>query len=110
MKFAQNNHPTRLCGPTRLFCPTHLFGTWEYPSTQMTIIFAQNDSILKSVISVWVNFIEKSGLPDVIGDPDWPEYWDACLEAASALSPSQWTVEAYEAQWIYIFFDFTAIF
>merc|ERR1712008_443092 len=36
--------------------------------------------------------------PDVIGDPDWPEYWDACLEAASALSPSQWTVEAYEAQ------------
>jgi len=36
--------------------------------------------------------------PDVICDPDWPEYWDACLEAASVLSPSQWTVEAYEAQ------------
>ena len=69
----------------------------------MTTIFAQNDSRLKSVISVQVNLIEKLGPPDVIGDPDWPEYWDACLEAASALSPSQWTVEAYEAQWITFF-------
>ena len=41
--------------------------------------------------------------PDVIGDPDWPEYWDACLETASALAPSQWTVEAYEAQWKILF-------
>ena len=71
----------------------------------MTTIFAQNDSRLNFVISELVNFIKKTGPPDVIGDPDWPEYWDACLEAASALSPSQWTVEAYEAQWI-IFLKF----
>ena len=60
-------------------------------------------------VSESVNFIEKLGPPDVIGDPDWPEYWDACLDAASALSPSQWTVEAYEAQWI-IFHKFHRIF
>ena len=35
MKFAQNNHPTRLFGPTGLF------GTWEYFIKGK--IFAQND-------------------------------------------------------------------
>ena len=32
--------------------------------------------------------------PDVINDPDWPEYWDACLENTAAF----WTGEPYEAQ------------
>ena len=38
--------------------------------------------------------------PDVLSDPDWPEYWDSCLEAsaASASSRHQWTTEAYETQ------------
>lgn len=37
--------------------------------------------------------------PDVVSDPDWPEYWDACLQSASvsAASAQQWTTEAYEA-------------
>ena len=37
--------------------------------------------------------------PDIQADPDWPEYWDACLEtAAYNQTASQWTEEAYEAQ------------
>lgn len=34
--------------------------------------------------------------PDVVSDPDWPEYWDMCLESTLVSSPN-WTVESYDA-------------
>ena len=35
--------------------------------------------------------------PDVVKDPDWPEYWDLCLNQTLTASPN-WNVEAYEAE------------
>ena len=35
--------------------------------------------------------------PDVVSDPDWPEYWDLCLNQTLMSSPN-WTIDSYQAE------------